>query len=443
MPAEWEPHSATWLAWPHGHLPTRIGIIGLLLTGFVIAVGVAVTRYRLYDVDVAIERTAVYGALTFLLAAAWAVTALALGSALGSGSRWVTAGATLVVAVAFRPMRAALQDLVDRRFNRARHEATQRVSEFLERLRSGRAAPEEIEPLLRELLSDPDLELRFFLPESQIYVDTTGTQPHDDPADTRVRTPVLRAGAAVAMVLHRPTGPRRPDPLVTLVEAGGLAIEIARLRVELRRQLAEVQASRARIVVAGNAERRRIERDLHDGAQQRLVSIGLRLRHAQHQLGSGEPDLADETIDRAVTEVALAIDQLRELAHGLPPAQLDAGLDPALRELAGRAPLRVEVDTTAERFSVGLEAAAYFIACEGLTNAIKHSSATAVVISARRSNGHLVISVTDDGVGGVIEKRDGGLRGLQDRVAAHGGNLHVESAPDRGTIMTAELPCGS
>jgi signal transduction histidine kinase len=434
---------ATWLPWPHGHLPARIGIVGLLLTGFVVAVGVAVTRYRLYDVDVAIERTAVYGALTFLLAAAYAVTAVALGAALGSKSRWVTAGATLVVAVAFRPLRAKLQDLVDRRFNRARYEAIQQVSEFLERLRSGQSAPEEIEPLLRELLSDPDLELRFFLPESQVYVDTAGTQPQDDPADRRIRTPVLRAGTPVAMVLHRPTGPQRPDPLVTLVEAGGLAIEIARLRVELRRQLAEVRASRARIVAAGNAERRRIERDLHDGAQQKLVSIGLRLRHAQHELGSGQPAHANETLEQAVTELALAIDELRELAHGLPPAQLDAGLDPALRELAGRAPLPVQVHATPERFTVGLEAAAYFVACEGLTNAIKHAGATAVVVSAQRSNGQLIVQVTDDGVGGAVDTFGGGLRGLHDRVAAHGGNLRVESAPDTGTVLTAELPCGS
>ncbi len=433
----------TWLPWPHGGLSVRIGIVGLLLMAFVVAVGVAVTRHRLYDVDVAIERTAVYGALTFLLAAAYAVTALALGTALGSDSDWVTAGATLVVAVAFRPLRSALQDLVDRRFNRARYEAIRRVSEFLERLRSGQSAPEEIEPLLRELLSDPDLEMRFFLPESEVYVDTAGMPAHDDPGDTRIRTPVLRAGAPVAMVLHRPSGPQRPDPMVTLVEAGGLAIEIARLRVELRRQLAEVQASRARIVAAGNAERRRIERDLHDGAQQRLVLIGLRLRHAQHELGSGELDLADDTIDSAVTELKSAIEQLRELAHGLPPAQLDGGLDPALRELAVRAPLPVQVHTTSERFSVGLEAAAYFVACEGLTNAIKHSGATAVVVSAQRSNGHLVVRVTDDGVGGAVETVGGGLRGLHDRVAAHGGSLRVENATDRGTILTAELPCGS
>jgi signal transduction histidine kinase len=433
---------ATWLPWPHGGLAVRIGIVGVLLTVFAVAVGVAVTRYRLYDVDVAIERTAVYGALTFLLAAAWAVTALVLGTALGSDSDWVTAGATLVVAVAFRPLRSSLQDLVDRRFSRARYEAIQRVSAFLERLRSGQSAPEEIEPLLRELLSDPDLEMRFFLPESEVYVNAAGIPVHDDPGDTRVRTPVLRAGAPVATVLHRPTGPERPDPLVTLVETGGLAIEIARLRVELRRQLAEVQASRARIVAAGNAERRRIERDLHDGAQQRLVSIGLRLRHAQHQLGSGEQARADETLEHAVTELALAIEQLRELAHGLPPAQLDAGLDPALRELAVRAPLPVQVHTTTERFGVGLEAAAYFVACEGLTNAIKHSGATAVMLSAQRSNGHLIVQVTDNGAGGADDRLGGGLRGLHDRVAAHGGSLRVENAPDRGTILTAELPCG-
>jgi signal transduction histidine kinase len=433
----------TWFPWPHGSLSVRIGIVGVLLTVFAVAVGVAVTRYRLYDVDVAIERTAVYGALTVLLAAAWAVTALALGTALGSDSDWVTAGATLVAAIAFRPLRAALQDLVDRRFRRARYQAIRRVSEFLERLRCGQSAPEEIEPLLRELLSDPDLDMRFFLPESEVYVDTAGMPVDDDPVDARVRTPVLRAGAPVAMVLHRPTGPERPDPLATLVETGGLAIEIARLRVELRRQLAEVQASRARIVAAGNAERRRIERDLHDGAQQRLVSIGLRLRHAQHQLGAGEQARADETLEHAVTELALAIDQLRELAHGLPPAQLDAGLDPALRELAGRAPLPVQVHTTTERFGVGLEAAAYFVACEGLTNAIKHSGATAVVLSAQRSNGHLIVQVTDNGVGGAVDMLGGGLHGLHDRVAAHGGSVRVENAPDRGTILTAELPCGS
>jgi signal transduction histidine kinase len=313
----------------------------------------------------------------------------------------------------------------------------------MEDLRAGRAAPEAIEPLLRELLSDPGLELRFVEPESKAYVDTSGMPVSDVAGDPRVRTPIVRAGLPVALVLHRATGPQRPDPLTTLVEAGGLAIEIARLRVELRHQLAEVEASRTRIVAAADAERRRIERDLHDGAQQRLVSIGLALRHTQHQLGADIPAPAGQTLDRAVAELQLAIAELRELAHGLPPSQLDAGLAPALRELAAGAPLPVQVRTTDERFSAGVEAAAYFIACEGLTNAIKHAHAGAVELSARRRNGSLVVRIADDGVGGALASGGSGLRGLQDRVAAHGGHLHIESAAASGTTLTAELPCGS
>jgi signal transduction histidine kinase len=432
----------TWFIWPHGALAVRMAGIGVSFTTFAIAVCIAVVRYRLYDVDVAIERTLVYGSLTVVLAAGYVVTALLLGTALGSGSDWATAGATLVMAFAFRPVRGALQDLVDRRFSRARYEALRQVFGFLEDLRGDRAAPEQIEPLLRELLDDPGLELRYFLPESEVYVDSAGLVAPDVPGDTRERTPIQRAGVPLALVLHRPAGPQRPDPMATLVEAGGLAIEIVRLRVELRRQLAEVETSRARIVSAGYAERRRIERDLHDGAQQRLVSTGLALRHAQHQLRTGSAH-ASETLEQAVEELSVAIDELRELAHGLPPSQLDAGLQPALRELATRAPVRVQVQATSERFAVGLEAAAYFVACEGLTNAIKHARAAAVLLSAGRENGSLLVTVADDGVGGATEQRGSGLRGLHDRVAAHGGSLRIESPPEHGTVLTARLPCES
>ncbi len=432
----------TWFEWPHGGLQVRMAIIGISFTAFAVAAGLAILRYRLYDVDVAIERTLVYGTLTLLLAGAYALIALLLGTALGGGSTWVTAVATLVVAVAFRPLRGVLQTAVDRRFSRARYVALRRVAQFLEELRSGRAAPEEIEPLLRELLDDPSLELRFFLPESGMYVNSAGLPVQDAAGDSRRRTPVQRDGAPLALVLHRPTGPQRPDPLTTLVEAGGLAIEIARLRVQLRRHIAEVEASRTRILTAGNAERRRIERDLHDGAQQRLVSIGLQLRHVQHRVGRAPAQETRAGLDHAVAGLTMAIEELRELAHGLPPSQLDAGLEPALRELAGRAPLPVEVRTTGERYSTAIEAAAYFIACEGLTNAIKHARATAVVVSAARRDGQLVVSVSDDGVGGV---RDGGsgLNGLRDRVVAHGGSLRIESRRNTGTTLTAELPCAS
>jgi signal transduction histidine kinase len=433
---------STWFVWPEGNLQIRMAAIGLSFAGFPVAAGVAILRYRLYDIDVVINRTLVYGALTLLLAAAYGATALLLGTALGSGSAWTTAGATLAVAVAFRPLRARVQDAVDRRFRRARYDALRRITGFLEELRAGRAAPEEIEALLRELLSDPRLELRFFLPESELYVDARGVPTDDAPEDARPRTPIERAETPLGMVLHDPAGEDHPDLLPKLVEAGGLAIEIARLRVELRRQLAEVEASRARIVVAGYEERRRIERDLHDGAQQRLVSIGLALRHAQHVLGTASLSQTAQALDGAVAQLSLAIEELRELARGLPPGQLDAGLAPALRELAGRTPLPVEVRSTGQRLPPGVEAAAYFIACEGVTNAVKHAKASRLVLSAAKQNGRLVVSVVDDGVGGAQEGDGSGLRGLSDRILAQGGTLDIRSEPGAGTTLTAELPCG-
>ena len=414
------------------------------LTALPVAASVAILRYRLYDIDVVINRTLVYGALTFMLGAAFAATTLALGTALGSGSSWATAGATLLVAVAFRPLRARVQDAVDRRFTRARYASRRRMSAFLDRLRAGEAAPEGVEGVLRDVLSDPHLELLFYLPESQVYVDAGGAPVEGGfPRDCREAVPIERGGQPLAIVLHDRRTDEHPSLLQEVVEAGGLAIEIARLRVELRRQLSEVEGSRARIVAAANEERRRIERDLHDGAQQRLVSIGLALRHAQHELATTSVERARETLDGAVAEVAVAIGELRELSHGLPPSQLDAGLAPALRELAARAPMPVHVSAPSERFDSGIEAAAYFIACEGLTNAVKHARATRVDLRAEREDGRLMVSVADNGIGGAVPGAGSGLRGLTDRVAACGGSLQIQSERGAGTALIAELPCGS
>jgi signal transduction histidine kinase len=431
----------TWYVWPEGGLPERMAVMGLAFTAFPVAAGVAILRHRLYDIDVVINRALVYGALTVLLAATYVAIALLLGTALGSGSAPVTAVATLAVAVAFRPLRARVQDAVDRRFSRARYDAVHRVASFLEEVRAGRAAPEDVQQVLREVLGDPGLELRFLLREGERHVDVRGAPAVGAPGDERERTPIERAGTPLGVVLHEPASEDHPDLLRRVVEAAGLAIEIVRLRVELRHQLDEVAASRARIVAAGDAERRRIERDLHDGAQQRLVSIGLALRHAQHEL---DPDAGPrETLDGALAEIAIAIRELRELARGLRPAQLDAGLGPALHELAGRAALPVAVDATAERFPDVVETTAYFVACEGLTNATKHARASKVSFSAQRRNGSLVVCVADDGVGGAAPTEGSGLSGLLDRVGAHGGTLRIDSERGSGTRLIAELPCES
>jgi signal transduction histidine kinase len=379
--------------------------------------------------------------LTAGLAATFAAVSLSLGVAIGSGSTLPTAAATLAVAVAFGPLRRRVQRLVDRRFDRARFEGLGKVERFLDELRAGRTAPEGIGDVLAQALGDPTLELFFWLPGEELHVDAAGRVVDESRFHGRARTPVRRASLRLATVVHDESLEARPGLLQNVVEAAGLAIEIARLRVEVRRRLAEVEQSRARIVTAGYEERRRLERDLHDGAQQRLVSIGLALRHIQGQLPTRSRPAAE--LNGVVAEVSDAIEELRELARGVRPAGLDDGLSTALRELASRSPRPIKVSATEERFEDRLETAAYFVASEALANAAKHAGASKVTVSARRMNGSLVLCVRDDGTGGALPAAGSGLAGMSDRVAALGGTLTVDSPPGRGTLVTAELPCES
>ncbi|HWD81236.1 MAG TPA: histidine kinase [Kribbella sp.] len=420
--------------------PAATVIAAVALTGLPLAAGAAILRYRLYDIDFFISRTVAYAGLTVLLVASYAVVTVALGTFLGNGSAWTVAVATLVCAVLFRPLRARIQDVVDRRFNRSRYDALHRMSAFLDDVRAGRRPPEDVQSVLGEILGDAGLELLVFLPESRRYVDLAGAARADADADGRQRIAIERGDQPVGVVLYDGTSQLGPELVRRVVEHGGLAVEIARLRAELNVQLVEVTASRARIVAATHAERRRIERDLHDGAQQRLVSIGLALRHAQHQLGDSP---VRATWEGAVAEATVAIGELRELARGLPPSQLDAGLGPACQELARRAPVPVSVRMPERRFDSGVEAAAYFICCEGLTNAVKHAAATRVDLIVDHDREHLVVRVVDDGIGGAAPRSGTGLTGLADRVAALGGTFHVDSRPGAGTTLVAELPCGS
>jgi signal transduction histidine kinase len=417
--------------------------VAIMLSVFAlpVATGVAILHHGLYDIDVVINRTLVYAALTAGLAAIYAAVSLALGVALGAGSTLPTAAATLAVAVAFRPLRARLQLVVDRRFDRARYEGLRRIQRFLEDLRAGRAAPEATGEVIAQAVGDPRLELFFWLPEAQLHVDAAGRAVDELPVAGRAVTPVHRGTLELASVMHDPALAEHPDLLESVLSAAGLAIEIARLRVEVRRQLAQVEASRTRIVAVGYEERRRLERDLHDGAQQRLVSIGLALRDVQRQLPPGSAPAT--ALDATVAELADAIEELRELARGVRPAGLDDGLAPALRELAARSSLRARVEATDERFPDSLETAAYFVASEALTNAAKHAQASEVAVSAVRRNGSLVVRVRDDGIGGAQPTAGSGLLGMTDRVAALGGTVSVDSPRGGGTIVTAELPCES
>lgn len=415
----------------------------LLLTqvAVAVAVGIAVTRYRLYAIERLLNRTLVYVTLTVLLAGAYATVALVLGVLVGGDSKWVVAVATLAVALVFRPLRARIQDLVDRRYRRARYEALRRIRGFEDDVRDGRRAPEEIGVVLAEALDDPLAQLYFWLPETQAYADVEG-ELVELPHDARAHREITRDDARIATLLHDPTLLEHRDLLDGVVSAAALSIEIARLRVEVRIQLAEVEASRTRIVEAGYEERRRLERDLHDGAQQRLVSLGVQLRRLQLSLPR-EASILSPAFDQIVGEVGAAIGDLRQIAAGVRPARLDDGLAAALRDLARTTPIPVEVEASRERVAASVEAAAYFVACEAVTNAVKHASPSKVAVRTYRDNGTLRVSVSDDGVGGAVVRRGSGLAGLRDRVAAHGGTLEVVSRRGEGTRIEVAIPCES
>ena len=406
------------------------------------AVGVAVTRHGLYAIERLVNRTLVYVSLTALLVAAYAGITIGLGVLIGGDSPWVIAPATLAVAVAFRPLRARIQDLVDRRYRRARYEGMRLVRSFEDEVRDGRRAPEEVGSVLAEALGDPLAELFFWLPETAAYADATGDIVSELPTDERARLEIERDDTRTAVLLHDPELRERRDLLDGVLSAAALSIEMARLRVEVRLQLAEVEASRTRIVEAGYEERRRLERDLHDGAQQRLVSLGVQLRRLQLSLPRGA-EVLSPAIDQAVGEVGATIGDLRQIAAGVRPARLDDGLAAALRDLAQSAPVTVDVEAPRERVAASVEAAAYFIACEALTNAVKHGAPTKVAVRAVRENGTLLVSVADDGVGGAVVRRGSGLAGLRDRVAAHGGTFEVVSPRGEGTRVEVAIPCES
>ena len=326
-----------WLAWAAALIPLGLllcasawlvfgGLVGDAVFPFLLvmqaavaaAVGIAVARYRLYAIERLINRTLVYALLTLLLAGAYIGIALALGVALGRGSAWATAAATLAVALGFRPLRSLVQNAVDRRFNRARFDALRQVRAFEQQVRESRQAPEEIGAVLTQALGDPLAELLFWLPASESYARVSGELVHELPSDGRAYSPIRREGVPTGVLLHDPALLQRRDLLDGILAAATLSIEIARLRVEVRLQLAEVHASRARIVEAGYEERRRLERDLHDGAQQRLVSLGMRIRRLQRSLPR-EAGILRPALDQIVGEVGSAIADLRQIAAGVRP----------------------------------------------------------------------------------------------------------------------------
>ncbi|MDP8929142.1 MAG: histidine kinase [Actinomycetota bacterium] len=305
---------------------------------------------------------------------------------------------------------------------------------------------DRLEEALSHALGDPSLSVGRWDARAQRYVTSKGAVLEiPEEGSPRVATFLERDGTPLAAVVHDPALLEDRGLLDSVSAAARLAVDNERLQAEIRAQLEEVRASRARIVAATDAERRRLERDLHDGAQQRLVSLGLDARMVEAKLGRD----VDPSLARSVAAIAeglkVALQELRELARGIHPSVLtEEGLGPALQSLAERSPLPVRLLTALEgRFAPTVEAAAYFVVSEALANAAKHAQASQVTIAANHLEDRLAVEVVDDGVGGADPAKGSGLAGLADRLAAIDGRLEIKSPPGDGTRVTAEIPCAS
>jgi len=290
---------------------------------------------------------------------------------------------------------------------------------------------ETLQAALGRALGDPDL----------LVVNAGPDKSLPAPSEGRSVAPVEWDGRLFAALIYDASLDDDPHLVQAVCAAAAIALENERLQAESQARLAELQASRQRIVAAGDAERRRLERNLHDGAQQRLVAVALQLRLIQAQIRR-DPSSAEALVTTASDQLAESLAELRELARGIHPAVLEHGIAGALESLAARStvPTVVTCDVT-ERLPERLELAAYFVACEALANVAKYAQASAASVSLSRTDRGIVIEMADNGIGGADATAGTGLQGLADRVEALGGHLLVTSPPGAGTVVTADLPC--
>jgi signal transduction histidine kinase len=308
-------------------------------------------------------------------------------------------------------------------------------------LRSESPGEGPVREMLAERLGDRSLNIAYWLPDREIFVDDRGRQVTLPGAGSgRAWTAVEREGIRVAAIVHDAELDASPELVHAAASAAVLALDNERLKADLRARLEELRHSRRRIVEAADDARRRIERDLHDGAQQQLVSLALDLRLLRARL-KDDPDAA-ATVEELTEKLNVALAELRELARGIHPAVLsDHGLGPAIHVLVERAPVPVDCDLSYdERLPAATEAAAYFVVAEGLTNVVKYANATRARVSLRRRGDVLEVEVADDGVGGAQMDAGSGLRGLSDRLAALEGEVSLDSPLGEGTRLAARIP---
>ncbi len=305
--------------------------------------------------------------------------------------------------------------------------------------------PARLRDALSNALGDPGLTVAYWSPETRDYVAADGSPAILPAAESgRAVTFLARDGQPIAAILHDAVLLDDPALVTSVASAVRLSVENDRLQAEVEAQLGEVRESRARIVAAGDAERKRVERDLHDGAQQRLVSLTLALRLAKLKLGDDADPEVRRSLEQASEEARSALVELRELARGIHPQILtEAGLGSAIESLADRSTVDVAVDLgTDRRFSPTVEATAYFVVSEALANVSKYARATHALVRTAWFDDELTVEISDDGVGGANPGPGGGLRGLADRLSAVDGRLEIFSPTGGGTRLLAHIPTG-
>ena len=313
------------------------------------------------------------------------------------------------------------------------------VGELVVELR-GDPAPLDLRDALARALGDPSLTLAYWLSDYASYADLDGQSVKVPATDGRATTLIDHDGSHVAALLHDRALEDEPELLSAVGAAASIALDNARLQAELAARLEEVKGSRIRVIEAGESERKRLERNLHDGAQQRLIALSLELKRLEKELGDGP---ARRRLDEAQNEITRSLEELRAVARGLHPAVLTGhGLGVALEQVAARAPVPVRLSVAIEgRLPEQVEIAAYYVVTESLTNIAKHAQATSASVDIARSGAVVIVEIVDDGIGGADSERGSGLRGLADRVEALGGRLRVWTPHGGGTRVQAEIPC--
>jgi signal transduction histidine kinase len=435
------------------------------LLGIPVATLIAVLKYRLYDIDIVISRTLVYGSLAAFITGVYVAIVVGIGTLIGSGGKpnlALSILATAIVAVAFQPVRARVHKFANRLVYGERATPYEVLSQFSERVAESYAA-DEVLPRMARVLAEGTGALRTGVwlrhehvireaaswPEGSPVAEpatlANGGLPDIPGADRAI--PVQHQGELLgALTITKRTGesltPVEEKLLFDLASQAGLVLRNVGLTDELLQRLEELRASRQRLVTAQDDERRRLERDLHDGAQQHLVAIKVKLGLLE-TLATRDPEQARATVVELKHNADEALETLRDLARGIyPPLLADRGLAAALQSQARKATLPVTVDDDGiGRFPQETESALYFCTLEALQNVQKYAHASTATVHLSVDRGQLRVEVADDGCGydPVATKRGSGLTNMEDRLDSLGGTLHIESTPGLGTTLCATV----